>query len=153
MLWYRVFGANDAPVDPAALLDHLHGLDYEVTGHFRGDEQGWFKADLVYPDADARLPLERFLATEEGIRAELNTWAAWLESTGDGHEPARLMQHVIGTKQLFTLHCPDEDADAKLVDELCVALCRYLATETAGVYQIDGRGFFVASGKLLIAET
>ena len=42
--WYRVFGTNDTEPDPAALLEHLQQLGFEVTGKFRGDDQGWFSA-------------------------------------------------------------------------------------------------------------
>src|SRR2546423_10637836 len=77
---YRVFGTTLSPVPPAALLEQMQRAGLAVTGHFRGDQQGWFRADLVYPVADARIELERFLSSEEGVRAELNTWAAWLES-------------------------------------------------------------------------
>ena len=149
-MYHRVFGTNDAAADPAELLDHLHGLDFEVTGSFRGDAQGWFRAELVYPDADARLELQRFLATEEGIRAQLNTWAAWLE-TACPDEP-KWMQHMISSTQVFTLQCVSDEADEELVETLSVALCRFLATETAGIYQVDGRGFFNAAGKVIAEE-
>src|SRR5262249_50891904 len=71
--WFRIFGTNDVQPEPAALLEYLHGLGMEVEGHFHGDEKGWFQADLIVPDGRAVLKLERFLAKEEGIRAELNT--------------------------------------------------------------------------------
>ena len=78
--YYRVFGTADTEPQPAALLDHVRGCGSEITGHFRGDDQGWFAADLMGADEDSVVRLERFLANEEGIRAELNTWAAWLET-------------------------------------------------------------------------
>jgi hypothetical protein len=146
---YRVFGTNDAAVNPAALLEHLHGLDFEVTGHFRGDAQGWFRAELIYPEADARFELERFLATEEGIRAQLNTWAAWLE-TACPDEP-RWLQQLISTTQVFTLHSIGEGNGADIVP-FCQALCQFLATTTAGTYQADGAGFFTAAGTLIVKE-
>src|SRR5688500_2724639 len=109
--WFRVFGANDAAVEPAALLEHLHGQGLKVAGRFRGDEQGWFRAEFAFADDAPPVLLERYLAKEEGIRAELNTWAAWLETAEESPHYVALMQHVIGTTQLFTLHQPDEDAD------------------------------------------
>ncbi len=86
----------------------------------------------------------RYLSTEEGIRAELNTWAAWVESTGDGPIQQRLMQHLISTRQIFVLH----DAPP----ELAIPVCQHLARVTEGVYQVDGQGFFDADGRLLVAE-
>src|SRR5262245_55069313 len=131
--WYRVFGTSEAPPDPAALLEHLRRRGVEAEGHFRGDDQGWFRAELVLAPGAPPLELERFLSSEEGIRAELNTWAAWLEAADSPHS-ARLMRHMIGTRQLFTLR--------QAADEGAVALCRFLAGATDGVYQVDGAGFF-----------
>ncbi len=151
LMYYRVFGANDSPVNPAALLEHLHGLGFAVTGHFRGDEQGWFRAELVFPEADAKIALDRFLVGEEGIRDQLNTWAAWLE-TACPDQP-QWLQILIGARQIFTLTCQDEDADKNRVQELCLGASRFLAQEAAGIYQIDGQGFFRADGALIVGET
>lgn len=136
---WRVFGTNELTVDPAWLLDHLHALDFEVTGQFKTDEQGWFHADLVHEDFP--IEIDRFLSSEEGVRGELNSWAAWLEEHAPQH-----MQHLISTRQIFTVHMVDED------EELALALCRYLAKQTDGIYQVDGRGFYDAAGTLLVAE-
>jgi len=38
------------------------------------------------------------------------------------------------------------------LEALCVGLCRYLAHQTAGIYQIDGNGFFADEGTLLVSE-
>jgi hypothetical protein len=102
-MWYRVFGTDAGPVPPASLLEHLHGLGFEAAGHFRGDEQGWFQAELRLAEGRAALQLERYLAEEEGIRDELNTWAAWLEEAADDPQRDDLMRHLIATAQLFTL--------------------------------------------------
>ncbi len=144
------FTAYSAPTT-AALLEHLHGLGFAVSGHFRGDEQGWFRAEVVFPEADARVALDRFLASEEGIRHQLNTWAAWLESACP--DQPRWLGHLIGSRQIFTLTCQDEDADSAMVQELCLSACRFLAQEAAGIYQIDGQGFFQADGSLIVRET
>src|SRR5438552_4025114 len=103
-LWLRVFGTNEIQPAPAALLEHLQRLGYQARGHFKGDDLGWFAAQLFFNPDEPPCQLERFLAAEEGIRNELNTWAAWLETIEDNPHAARLMQHMIGTKQLFTLH-------------------------------------------------
>jgi hypothetical protein len=145
-IWYRVFGRGEAEPAPAALLERLNGLA-AVAGEFGGDAAGWFRADFAVAGGPS-LHLERFLSTEEGIRAELNSWAAHLE-TGDDPRGAALMERVIQSKQLFTLERPD---DAEGADGLCVALCRLLAETTDGVYQIDGRGFFAADGAFLAPE-
>jgi hypothetical protein len=148
--WFRVFGSNDVQPVPARLLEEArrHG---DVSGRFRGDDLGWFRADLAVAGEETALPLERFLTSEEGLRGELNTWAAWLEETGR-REAVPLMQRLIGTTQVFTLGPLDPDADPA-VEQLCVRLCRFLAKATAGVYQVDGEGFFDADGTLLVPES
>jgi hypothetical protein len=148
--WFRVFGTNDVQPEPARLLEAARAFG-DVSGRFHGDDLGWFRADLALAEAEAPLPLERYLSSEEDIRAELNTWAAWLEETGPTPEAVQLMQHMISTTQVFTLGPLDPDADAE-TEQLCVGLCRFLARETAGVYQVDGQGFFAADGTRLVAE-
>jgi hypothetical protein len=151
-LWSRVFGTSDVQPEPAALLDYLRGLGLEVRAEVKGDDLGWFAAALVF-DADATpLHVERFLATEEGIRAELNTWAAWLETCDYSPQNVPLMQHMISTRQLFTVRRPIDHSDEILVEQLCVAVCRFLARVTEGVYQADGQGFFRPDGTLLLQE-
>jgi hypothetical protein len=143
-MWYRVFGTDPSEPDPSALLEYLgHG----VKGHFHADDAGWFRAELDGAAGQEPLKLERYLATEEGIRQEFNTWAAWVEETGEGAIQIRLMQHLIGTRQLFTFQRP-----AEFSEERCLDLCRYLAKQCAGIYQVDERGFFDADGRLLLPE-
>src|SRR6266849_2238508 len=100
-LYYRVFGSTNTEPAPEALLDEVRGRGIEVVGHFRRDDQGWFAADLVLADDDTPVRLERFLASEEGIRAELNTWAAWLETVVHNPNHLWLMEHMIQTLQIF----------------------------------------------------
>ena len=151
-MWYRMFGANDAQPEPARLLEHLQQVDPGVTGKFHGDDLGWFRAELFFEEETAPLSLERYLAAEEGLRAELNTWAAWLETAEDSPHHVPLMEQMIGATQVFTLECPVELADDAAVAALCTAACRFLAGATAGVYQVDGQGFFRADGTLLVKE-
>ena len=99
-------------------------------------------------EASDPLLLECFRADEEGIRAELNSWAAFLE-TCDGPHHVPLMERTIQTRQLFTLQNPSDDSR---LDVVCVALCQNLAALTVGFYQIDGVGFFDAAGTLLVEE-
>ena len=125
--WYRVFGSLDTvPTDLVAV-----------------DDDDWHRAEI-----STDLVLERFRADEEGIRAELNSWAAFLE-TCDGPHVFRLMERAIQTKQLFTIHNPTGDGG---LDRECNTLCQHLARITEGFYQADGLGFFDADGTLLVEE-
>ncbi len=174
--WYRIFGGNDAQPAPAALLEHLQGIAAGARGDFTGDDAGWYAA--VIHAGGMALDLERFLVTEEGIRAELNNWAAWLETCADNPNHAPLMERVIQTRQLFTLRgaphpqplSPEgrgeqekapllsgergwgEGEEAALLERLCIGLCRFLAGATQGVWQADERGFFSADGALLVPD-
>jgi hypothetical protein len=146
--WYRVFGAGADVPNPAALLAYLDALGLHVEGRFQGDADQWWSAEIVDAEGGATLVLERFLASEEGIRAELNSWAAHLETCEANDQQGPLMERMIQTRQLFTLH-PSEDASG---DRLCVAVCGWLARQTDGVWQADGQGFFAADGTLLLRE-
>ncbi|HEY7425402.1 MAG TPA: hypothetical protein VH682_14320 [Gemmataceae bacterium] len=146
-VWYRVFGASSEMPASAAILDFLAGRSASVSGAFATDTSGWYQADLLVDGA--ALQLERYLAEEEGIRAELNSWAAWLETREDALEHVLLMERMIQTAQLFTLRSSQESTR---IEQVGIALCRFLAVATAGVYQIDERGLFAADGTLLVAE-
>jgi hypothetical protein len=148
--WYRVFGSNHVQPEPAALLAHLRELAIEATGHFQGDQEGWFAAALALKGGPA-VALQRYGAQEDGIRAELNAWAAWVETKENNPNHASLMQQLIATTQVFTMEIADGPNQA-VADKACIALCRLLAHETAGVYQVDGLGFFDASGTELVPE-
>jgi len=151
-MWYRVFGISDTVPQPVELLAHLHGLGFAPRAQFRGDEQGWLGVELTLTEGTTPVHLERYLSTEPDIRNELNTWAAVLETSDYSPNHRPLMQHMVSTKQIFTLRKPIDHADEVLVDNVCVALCRYLAERTAGVYQADDQGFFSADGTLLLQE-
>ena len=128
------------PSSRRRLLEHLHGCRASTSsGHFRGDDRGWFAAELVLADDDRRSTVERYLADEEGIRAELNTWAAWLETQDDSPTHRELMQHMIGTHAALHAARPTRAGRRRSVEQLCVALCRFLAAATDGVYQVDGQ--------------
>ena len=153
-MWFRVFGAGEAEPDPAGLVEHVRGLFRDdVTVRFRGDDQGWFAAEVALPDPQENWRLDRYLAGEEGIRHLLNSWAAWAETVEDGDIRDRLLRHLVNTRQVFTFEVgigdPDLVAD---IDRACHALCRFLARQTEGVYQADGRGFFAADGSVLLRE-
>jgi hypothetical protein len=148
-VWYRVFATGDTTVEPAALMEYLCGLDADAKGHFRGDAHGWFRAELTL-GGEGRVELERYLTEEEGIRAQLNTWAAWLEAAPPGPNRERLLLHLGTARQVFTL-LPEEGDEA--VAQICERLCRFLADRTAGVVQADGHGFSDADGTPLLPES
>lgn len=149
-MWYRVFGRSEVEPRPDVVLDWLRTIEPGARVQFHADDEGWFAADLDVPGEDTTLRLERFLSTEEGIRAELNTWAAWLETKENNPYAVSLMQHMISTKQIFTLQTDPTAGDRTV--EICNELCRHLARLTDGVYQADAQGFLDAQGLLLVPE-
>jgi hypothetical protein len=155
--WYRIFGTNDVQPEPAALLEELQRLGFEVTGRFRGDDRGWFAVEIAIAGGLPPLQIERYLSTEDDIRAELSAWAAWLE-TQDDPQALALMEHMTTTTQMFTLRQANPiQTDATMlapVDQIRVAkaVCQFLARLTQGVYQIDEMGIFAADGTLLVQD-
>src|SRR5579884_2408487 len=117
--WWRVFGTIETGPEPAAVLQRLYDLRLPVRGNFHGDDRGWFRAELCL-NGEEPVHLERYLADEEGIRAELNTWAAWLEAQADARRSGWLMVQMIGTRQLFTLQAPAGVQS----DGFCQAVCQ-----------------------------
>jgi hypothetical protein len=154
--FFRVFSRNDAPPAPEVMVEQVRRSYPDVTAHFRGDDLGWFEARLTLEAETPPLMVERFLAKEDDIRGELNTWAAWLESAGDTPTYHQLMQRVVTAAQLFTLYQAieesEEDTPDASVEATCFALCQFLASQTDGIYQVDHHGFFAADGTLLVGE-
>jgi hypothetical protein len=149
-IWSRIFATiDDAPI-PALIQNYLLTLIPGASVRFRSDDEGWFEADIALPASDKPFHLNRFLVSEEGIRTELNSWAAWLETREEHPGFARLMEHIVAAKQVFTLQGDPEQHLEFL--ECSVALCRFLAQKTAGIYQVDGQGFFDMDGHLLLRE-
>lgn len=124
--FYRVFGATDACPPAAAVPGATFGTE--------GD--AWFWAELP------GVRIDRFLAGEENIRAELNSWAAVVEATLD--EPAALMERIIQSRQLFVVQ-----AEAAAAEPDAERVARSLAAATAGCYQVDEGGWHDADGALL----
>ena len=110
-MWYRVFGLDEAEPSPAALAEHLHSLGLAVEPHFKGDDLGWTSGELRLPGAGTPVFLQRYLASEDDIRDDLNAHAAELETCDYSPNHGRLMQHAIQTKQLITLRKPIDAAD------------------------------------------
>jgi hypothetical protein len=141
--WYRVFAALDTVPDPAGIEACLAVLGLEVCCTFASDEAGWYRADLAC-GAAGQITVERFLAGEEGIRAELNAWAGYVETLGDSPTHQALMERIIQSRQLITV---EESEDSELGE----ALCQHLAREVDGFFQADQDGFRDAEGDLLLA--
>jgi hypothetical protein len=151
-MWLRVFSVKEQAPEPAKLLEHLQAQGFQVRGDFGGDSLGWFRAELHLEGAEEPIPLQRYLANEEDLRDDLNSWAAWLETVEGNRQARRLMQQMIGSAQVFTFQlAPDLDEDEPAL-QMCLAACKYLAQETQGVYQVDHKGFYAPNGTLLVAE-
>ena len=148
---YRVFGATDALVSPAILLEHLHAQGFAVVGHFRGDDLGWTGGELQL-GIGSPVYINRFLTGEDELRDDLNSWAAWLETMDYEPNHAKLMERVIQTKQLITLRKPVDHSDDVALEKLCEGVCRYLAAQLEGFYQIDDVGWFAPDGEILLQE-
>ena len=151
-MWYRVFGRSEAEPSVAGLAGHLAAAGLAVEPHFKGDDLGWTSGELRLPGAGTPVYLQRYLASEDDIRDDLNAYAAELETCDYSPNSGRLMRQAIQTKQLITLRKPIDAADEVTVEAVLEEACRFLATATDGVYQIDGRGWFSAAGELLLQE-
>lgn len=150
-MFSRVFASTDAPPAPAGIEACLAGLGVAVGARFDEDESGWHRAELTL-GGGAPLVLERWLADEEGLRAELSSWAAYLETLDYSPNAGPLMERAIQARQLFTLRRPIDHPNEALLGRACQALCQFLARETSGFYQADDRGFFAADGEVLVPE-
>jgi hypothetical protein len=150
-MWYRVFCRSDAEVNPADLLAQVQRPGRPVVGDFRGDDLGWTAAEFSL-GGGSPVYAERYLAGEDDRREDLNTWAAWLEA--QDHEPnhARLMEHVIQSRQLVTIRKPVDHPNESAVDDLCRGLCHTLAEAAEGVFQVEGDGWYSAAGERLLTE-
>jgi hypothetical protein len=151
-MWYRVFGRSEFEPAPAALAEHLHAAGLPVEPHFKGGRLGWSSGELRLHAAGTPVMLQRYLASEDDIRDDLNAYAAELETCDYSPNNGRLMEHAIQTKQLITLRKPIDAADEVMLEKVLEEACRFLARATDGVYQIDGRGWFTATGELLLQE-
>ena len=78
----RVFAATDSLPGSADLERDLADLGRSIFSGFLGDGAEWYHGELTI-DAVV-VEVDRWLAEEEGIRAELNNWAAAVELAGAG---------------------------------------------------------------------
>jgi hypothetical protein len=141
--WYRVFARSAEPVPPAVVLADLVQGGAPVQGHFQADEHGWYRCELATVPPVA---VECFRVFEEGVRPELQSWAAYLETLESSYSQ-EFMEAVNAAAQVFTAQLPDARAA-----ELLKQLCGNLARAADGVYQIDGEGFFWSNGALALGE-
>src|SRR5262245_58511919 len=129
-MWYRVFGLDESDPSIPALALHLHSLGLEVEPHFKGDDLGWTSGELRLPGAGTPVFLQRYLASEDDIRDDLNVHAAELETCDYSPHHGQLMQHAIQTKQLVTLRKPIDAADEVRLERVLEESCRFLASAT-----------------------
>lgn len=145
-MWARVFaGVSEAPT-PDALVERLRAAGYAAEARADADALGWFHLELS--TSVGNITLDRYGA-DEGIRNELNSWAAWIEIHG-GEHAGRLMQQLISSQEIITLRVLQEQDDE--LRRLVHLVLEFIAQPTAGIYQLDGEGFFDAAGALLAAE-
>ena len=151
-MWYRVLGRSSNDVPPAALTAHLHAAGLPVEPHFKGDDLGWTSGELRLAGLNTPVLLDRYLAKEDAIRDDLNAYAAILETCDYSPNHASLMERVIQSQQLVVLRKPLDAINEVALEKLLIESCRFLASHTDGVYQIDGEGWFSADGTLLLQE-
>jgi hypothetical protein len=149
--WRRVFGSLEPAPAPAEICEELlrHGL--QVRPSFRGDEDGWFSARLELEGGASSLQIERYLVRADKLRPDLNSWSAWVESLPPSAEREAVLDALTSTAQLITLY--EDVAEGEAESSACSILCRWLAEQVQGFYQMDGQGFYDRSGALLLAET
>jgi hypothetical protein len=151
-MWHRVFGLSTAVALPSQLAEHLHERGLAVEPHFKGDELGWTRGELVLPGGGTAITLERFLTEEDDLRDDLNVYAAQLETMNYSPNNVSLMERVINTKQLITIRRPIDHANESRLDSTLLAVCQFLASSMDGIYQIDESGWYTADGVLLLQE-
>ncbi len=149
--WHRVFGSLEKEPPPAELCEELLRHGFAVRPHFRGDDTGWFAARLELGGSSS-LHIGRFLVQEDKLRGDLNSWCAWVETLPASTAHEALLDTFVCTKQLFTLFA-DAEAEGEAASLACSILCRWLAQQTEGIYQVDGQGVFDKQGTLLVADT
>lgn len=151
-MWLRVFSPTNGEPLPADIAAHLHLAGVPVVPHFKGDTHGWTTGELHLPGDGTPLLLARYLTREDDLRADLNSFAAELETMTHSPHSTGLMERVIQAQQLMTVRKPIGHPNESLVDRACDELVRFLAQQCDGFYQIDRRGWFAKSGELLVEE-
>jgi len=150
-VWQRVFGRSDSGLTPGRIAEGLAAAGHICVPHFKGDDLGWTSGELHFALGSPIL-LARYLTKPDDLRADLNAFAAELETMTYSPNAAGLMERVIQTRQMVTLRKPFDHADEVELEAVCEFLMRSLAIASDGLYQIDGRGWFTATGELLVQE-
>ena len=148
-MWYRVFCRTSNEVKPDEIIAHLH--TWSVVGRFRGDDLGWTGAELIVGKGTP-IYADRYLTSEDSLREDLNTWAAYLETLDYSNRRFELMEHVIQTQQLVTIRKPLDHANEVVIEDVCRSLCQVIAASSEGIYQIENEGWYSASGECLLKE-
>jgi hypothetical protein len=146
-MWYRVFCRSLAEVTPAELVADGGAMD----SRFRGDDLGWTAGEVILGPGTP-VYVERYLTDTDDLRDELNTWAAYLETLDYSTENIQLMERVIQARQLITVRKPLDQSNEIEVERICLMLCQRLAQASDGIYQIEGDGWYSASGALILKE-
>ena len=150
-MWQRVFGRGDMGLTPGQIAGGLAAAGHACVPHFKGDDLGWTSGELHFPSGSPVL-LAHYLTKPDDLRADLNAFAAELETMTYSPNSPALMERVIQTREMVTLRKPFDHSDETKLDALCEFLVQSLAAASDGVYQIDGRGWFTADGQLLVQE-
>jgi hypothetical protein len=150
-MWQRVFGRSDKGLTPAQIAERLAEAGHACAPHFKGDDLGWTSGELQFASGSPVL-LARYLTKPDDLRADLNAFAAELETMTYSANAPPLMERVIQTQQMVTLRKPFDHRDEVKLDAICELLMRSLAAACDGVYQIDGKGWFAADGEVLVQE-
>src|SRR5262245_64812489 len=103
-MWCRVFALNDIAPEPEAFVERLRSVGQPAVVEAEIDEQGWWFHLELHSSSGIYL-VDRY-RHDDGIRDDLNTWAAWLEENA-GDKATVLMQRMIGTRQLITMRRED----------------------------------------------
>ncbi len=150
-LWMRVFARSEETPDPVELAEKVAEWLPGATCHFGADDNGWFRLE-IRPPAGGPIQVDRYHCEEEGVRRDLNTWAAWVETCDYCQDAPILMERIIQSRQFITVMRSLDTPDETGVDRLCDNLCGLLASRLDGMWQVDGQGLKSADGALLLQE-
>jgi len=148
----RIFGKSDRCPTSTVLAEALESSACTLQLACEPTNDDWRHIEVLVREQETPIYLDRFHRTDEGIRGELQAWAAWLETCDYSPNHQSLMTHMIQTQQVFTVRKPVDCANEVLIDNVSVAICQFLAQAADGIYQIDGKGFFAPDGTMLLQE-
>jgi hypothetical protein len=154
-MWHRIFCRSSNLVEVSRLCEFLVSHGFSVNPNVRGDELGWTEAELVSANSPRSTPISlcRYLTKEDDLRADLNSFAAELESYSEIQPQSQgCMEHVIQTQQLITFRKPLDYPNEIELERLCKAICHFFAIQLNGLYQVDGQGWMNAEGVEMVHE-